>query len=211
MNFEALVRAITEKVLAELRAAPQAPRSGERVLVLAAPDFTRMVPLEAKIRECVGPEAHIEFFKVLENSEGEGQKADRYIMPYICCPDMAALATGRATGPITRKLLDLLLAGKKVEVLEYEYSRYAVTAPQTLYSLYTGYEKTLASFGLVKFAEKKDGVARLHESLVTEKTVKEAHENNIGALIAPSGAIVTALAQDAAKELGLEILKDGEI
>jgi hypothetical protein len=212
MDFEALVHAVTEKVLAELCKAPGSALSStcgvaESALVLAMPDFAHAAALEGKIRARVGQEIRLEFFKGPE----AGQKASRYLIPYICCPDMAALATGRATGPVTRKALDLLLAGEKVEVLEYEYSRHAATAPRALYTLYAGYEKTLASFGLVKFEEKKDGLMRLRENLVTEKTVKEAAAGGMAALLVPSGALVTALARDAAEELGLDILKDGEI
>lgn len=211
MNFEALARAITEKVLAELRASGSAVASGPRVLVLAAPDFTRAAAVEARVRERLGQNARMEFFKGGENDSGAGQKAERHIMPYLCCPDMAALATGRATGPITRKVLDLLLAGEKVEVLDFEYTRHAATAPPALYRLYAGYEKTLAAFGLVRFADNSPGRARLSGGLVTEKSVKDAAGRGLKKLSVPAGAIVTALASDAAKELGIEISKDGEI
>lgn len=210
MDFEALVRAITEKVLAELRAscaAPAAASSGPRVLVLAAPDFAHAAALEAKVRESLGPDAALEFFRGAE----AGQKAERYLVPYLCCPDMAALATGRATGPITRKILELLLAGEKVEVLEFEYTRHAATAPHALYSLYAGYEKNLAAFGLMKFKSKAPGLLRLRDGLLTEKSVKEAAGRGVKALSVPAGAIVTALAEDAAKEHGIEISKDGGI
>lgn len=244
MDFEALVRSVTEKVLAELRARPgfvAAPAPD--VLVLATPDFAHAAALEAKLRERLGQAVRLEFYKTPGAPEvfsaagtpgasgtsgatsksgaadkavpcgafGAGPKSVRYILPYLCCPDMAALATGRATGPITRKVLDLLLAGEKVEVLEFEYPRHAAAAPQALYELYAGYAATLASFGLVKLAEKRPELLRFRADLVTEKSVREAAAAGVRKLVAPRGAKVTALAEDAARELGLEISKDGEV
>lgn len=218
MDFADLVQTITEKVLAELRASSSpAPTeaSGPRVLALAAPDFAHAAALEAKIRAGLGQNIRLKFFEPESESAGARQKAagkfDRYVMPYLCCPDMAALATGRATGPITRKALDLMLAGEKVAVLEFEYTRHADTAPRALYSLYQGYEKNLAAFGLVKFTAEAPARVRLHDSLITEKSVRDAAGSGAKSLSVQYGAIVTALARDAAQELGIEILKDGAI
>ncbi|MDL2267402.1 hypothetical protein LJC46_05375 [Desulfovibrio sp. OttesenSCG-928-G15] len=230
MDYEALVRTITENVLAKLRAdrpfallpgagaAPgPAARPTPRVLVLAAPDAAGRVEMESWMRGLFGPTAGLQFFTGPEAN----QVFDRYILPTICCADMAALATGRATGPVTRKVLELLLAGQKVEVLEFTYTRQAANAPAALYRLYENYEKTLASFGLTRFiaAQSASGLAASGNAgvsgpvtcLITGKDVEYAAEHGVTTISVPVRGIVTALARDMAKELGIHIAKDGGI
>lgn len=208
MDFDALVRAITEKVLAGLGAASfNAPAPKRRALVLDSPDPMQASALEGKIRNLLGNDFEVVF---LDGPAADGE-AERYILPYLCCPTMAALAGGLAPNRAVRKVLDLLLAGKKVEVLEFEYTRYSQSATHTLYGLYEAHEKTLASYGLVRFAEHnaEHGAAALiiRDSLVTEKTLRQAAQSGARELRVPPAAIVTALAEDSAKELGVKILK----
>lgn len=201
MDFEALVRAITERVLTELRAERLSLQTGyekPRVLVLAA----REAALEAKIRERLG-----DGYSLVFRGEYAEPKAERYIVPRLCCPDMAALAAGQVTGPLTREILNLLLAGRKVEVMDFEYASHAATAPGPLYKLYEGHAKILASYGLVPFEEKGPESVTLRATLITESDVRQAAGRGAGGIVLEAGAIVTPLAADAAKELGIKILK----
>lgn len=202
MDFEALVRAISERVLAELKARGAAAPAGPLVLVLAE----REMGLESRVKKLVGQEAHIIF-----SGEGGGERigaaAKRYILPFLTAPAMAALALGQAHCPRMHETLKLLLAGRKVEVLDFEYQAFAHSAPARLFDLYENYAKSLAAYGLVKFEEPAPEALRLREALVTADGVYKAAAAGARSLLVPATAKITPLAADAARELGLDIIK----
>ena len=131
----------------------------------------------------------------------------RTIIPLLSCSQMADLAQGRATGPLLKKALDLLLAGEIVEVFEFEYLKYGNTAPEPLYQLYASYEETLRGYGLQRFAAEKQNVARCSHRLVTERDIIEAHQQGISVLRVLSDALLTPLALDCARERGIQLQK----
>jgi hypothetical protein len=120
---------------------------------------------------------------------------------------MAELAVGCAGGKETEELLRLLLSGKRVEVLEFEYKRYAATAPDSLYRLYAAYEKQLAAYGLGECASGREEACRVREGLITEKHVLRAKADGGSVLRVARTAIITPLAADTARDLQLEIVK----
>jgi hypothetical protein len=120
---------------------------------------------------------------------------------------MAELAVGGASGKGTEELLRLLLSGKQVEVLEFEYKRYKESAPDSLYRLYVAYEKRLADYGLRECASGREESCRVREGLITEKHVLRARANGVSVLRVPRTALITPLASDTAGDLQMEIAK----
>ncbi len=193
--LEDMVRTAVREALERL----QTPKARPAVLVLAERDET----LAAKISKRLEDGADIVFW-----GEKAGNHAPiRRILPFLSCADMAALAVGAAHGPALSETLRLLLAGLKVEVLECEYRSHAETAPPALYALYESHARTLASYGLAEWREMPPAELRCPDRLVTEAAVKRAREAGAASLLVPAGAIVTPLAADAAKELGIAVRK----
>lgn len=204
MDMHELVATIVRQVLEQLQ--KDASFSGEAqaaarpcVMVLAP----RNESIAAGLKENFGKGVEIRFF----GEETVKAEPVRYILPLLACGELAELAAGKASGIFTSEALRLLLSGKKVEVLEFEYKAYSQSAPSPLYRLYESYEKTLASYGMVMFRCKMPEVFRFRDSLVTEKTVETARKNGAKSIMVPAAAIVTPLARDAAKNLNIEILK----
>lgn len=200
MDLAELVRAAVAEALTGGRAC-----SGPLVLVLGARDET----LAAHLRPRLGPDAELLFL----GEDTGGRAPERRILPELCCAGMADLALGRASGPVLTEVLGLLLSGKTVEVLEFAWRRHAHSAPPALARLYQGYERTLASYGLIAFQEGetagttgRGGAAR--RRVITERQVKEAAARGARALAAPERAVITPLARDAARELNIHIFTE---
>lgn len=77
-------------------------------------------------------------------------KYEKVIISEITTSCMARLALGYADTPKEQAILDALLKGKQVYVLEKGllYRDYKHSAPVRLYALYHGYESTLRQFGM---------------------------------------------------------------
>ncbi len=131
----------------------------------------------------------------------------QYILPCLMCGDMADLAAGKAQGEVMQKILNLLLAGVEILVLDFEYRAYKETAPGALYRLYAAYEETLASFGLRVFESKKQTSMRCWQKLVTEAMVTQAAAKGTKQLLVPYGTVITPLAVETAKALHVNISK----
>lgn len=121
---------------------------------------------------------------------------------------MADLALGRGSSLAQREVLDLLLQGKQVRTLGFAYRAHAATAPDALLRLYEEYEARLAAFGLTELTEAAPEASRTRDCLITANHVAEAAATGARTLRAPQGAVVTPLAQDAAAEHNMTILKD---
>jgi hypothetical protein len=191
MDTEALVRAIAGEVLRQL----QTPRI--RVLVLEE----RSAAVARMVGERLGQDAEI----VFRGEEG-GASFDRHILPSLSCGDMADLAVGRASGRLS-EVLQLLLRGVPVEVLEFEYHAFRATAPGALFGLYASHEKQLAAYGLTLLGPKRPDSIRIRDMLVTEQTVLHALDQGAATLVVPKKAVVTPLAAETAVNVHLNILK----
>lgn len=132
---------------------------------------------------------------------------DRYILPRLELADMVDLAAGKSNSVTGESVLNLLLAGKSVEVLKYAYDDYEHTAPSALYKLYSDYAETLTGFGLrpMQMAQKS---SRLANRVISEKDIEKCHAEGVQRLIITGKAMVTSLADECAKKSGIEILRD---
>jgi len=195
VDVHQLVRAIAREVLRQLGVAGDKPC----VLVLADRDAA----LAARVLDRLGEDADVLF----AGEDAGGREPARRILPLLSCADMAQLAAGGAAGPAPALVLPLLLAGREVEVLEFEYRAWRETAPQALYALYEAHEKTLASFGLRELRSTRPGTFTLREDVVTEQAVLLAHGQGAAVLLAPETAKVTPLAAETAKTLNIAIRK----
>jgi ethanolamine utilization protein len=195
MAIDDLVQTIVQEVIRRL----QGEAASQKVLILAREDDTRIAPVLRHLDQ--GDKA------VFWNKESDSLVPARTIIPFVSCSQMADLAQGRATGPLLKKALDLLLAGKVVEVFEFEYLQYEKSAPESLYQLYASYEETLRGYGLQRFAVEEQNVARFSRRLVTERDIIEAHQQGISVLRVLSDAQLTPLALDCARERGIQLQK----
>ena len=193
MDLQALARHIAIEIIERLQKENVMPC----VMVLdhRTPETT------AAVGKAVGAGYEIRFM-----GEATGAQAvEKYLLPRLSCHAMADLALGRASDAQTRAVLDLLLSGLKIEVLEFDYISFQPTCPGPLYSLYESYRKTLDSFGLKEFQANRPNILRLRDDLITEKTVLEAHGNGISHLVALQKSIITPAAREAASELDISI------
>ena len=191
-----LVRQVVEEVL-------------RRVSVPEAKSFTLILAEESpalrdQLRELFGPDAGLQWL----DERDALAKPDRCIVPVLSCADMADLALGRAGNRVAEAILENLLSGRPVEVLELEYTRYLETAPAALIQLYESYEKTLASFGMNRFKAPAPESLRLRERLITAACVRRAAEQGVRSLLVPAGSVITPLARDAANELRIGLVRE---
>ncbi|SHO52786.1 hypothetical protein [Desulfopila aestuarii] len=134
----------------------------------------------------------------------DNQKIDRYVLPSLQINDMADLALGRAVTPVAEMVRSLLLSGKKVEVLNYVYMAHESTAPPKLYQLYSEYAETLHAFGLAPVKEVRKLVC-LTNRIISEKDLKACRAGGIKRIAIYPKTIVTSLAEDYARQFGIEI------
>lgn len=193
MDMETLARLIAEKVMEELRAVPAAVNTGSRALVFAE----RSEETERSLRELLGQHCAIDYYHKAFTPAGY----DRYIIPHLCCPNMAALAVGQTTSAMTRAVLQLLLEGRTIEVMHFEYQQYKTTAPDSLYRLYQGYADKLRAYGMVAITPHGNSYFRVREQLVTEKMIREIAAEGYAGVTVPADAIVTDLAEESALAL----------
>ena len=196
MAIDDLVQTIVREVLRQLQQTDAAPA----VLILARQDEKAVPPVLAYL----GSNQKIVYWDSTEIN----MTAERVIVPFLSCSQMADLALGRATDPLQAKVLDFLLAGKGVEVFEFEYHQFAATAPTALLQMYKGYEETLRSFGLQQVGREDENSSRIDLSLITEKDVIKASQQGISLLRLRSDVQLTPLAIDCAKERGIQLQKE---
>ena len=195
MAIDDLVQRIVQEVLKQL----QGTGDGQPVLILARQDDAKA----ESVLQYLAQNDKAVFWDTTTDIIAPA----RTIIPFLSCSQMADLALGRTTGPLLKKALDLLLAGKTVEVFEFEYQQYGKTAPEPLYQLYASYEDILRSFGLQRFAGGDQNIAWLNRRLVTERDIVEADKKGISTLRILSDAQLTPLALDCARDRGIQLQK----
>ena len=129
----------------------------------------------------------------------------RRVVPYLSIRHIADLSAGKSEGPLMEVVLQALLAGQKVDVMEFEYKRYAETAPEGLMRLFEGQEVALSSFGLTAMDLMKRETVRVRKQLVTDADVAEAKQRGAREMLLPVDAQVTPLAVESARDLGITI------
>ena len=195
MDVEKLVQTIVNKVLMQLNNEDKQ----DRIMILGDRDEVKNEP----VLKYFGDNVKISYV----GNESVQDKPLRYILPFLSCSGMAALATGRAFDLLSEKILELLLSGRCVEVFEFEYKSFNQTAPDALYKLYESYEESLAAFGLKSVEVENNDTMRLRKKVVTEKDVMQARENGVAVLRVPSDASITALAVESAAGYKIQLLK----
>ena len=193
------LHALAQLIARELVNSFQKENGGPCAKILAPRDSA----LLARLKEALDPGTKLLFL----DDGNNGLPCDRYILPHLSCSQMADIAVGRAGDEQTSAVLRLLLEGIRVEVLEFEYKMFSQSAPGPLYDLYTGYETTLASYGLVALKTQAPERLRVREDLITARHVAEAAQTGARSLLVPAKAIVTPAALDKAQELHLSIEK----
>jgi len=195
MDVNELVRTIAQEVIQQL----QGQQNSDCILVLAEKETISA----EKIQELAGANCPVLYC----GDSVAGRNVSRYVLPFLSCNDMADLAHGKASGPIMQQVLELLLAGTEVEVLDYGHRRYSETAPGPLFLQYERYVETLIGYGLIPFKHKQPEYIRCWEPLVTEQVVHHVKQQGAPVLQALTGAQVTPLAVEAAKEHNISIKK----
>lgn len=195
MSLDDLVRTITREVLRQL----EASSAGPQILVLAPRDCASAQRLLPQL----SPACQVVF---LDDARDRMEPA-RTILPFLSCARMAELAIGRACDPVTEKVLATLLAGRAVEVFEFEYLQYRQTAPAALFSLYASCEEKLCRFGLQRFETGGSKSLRSSQSLVTERDVLEAVKQGASEMHLLFDTRLTPLAVDCARENGVVLHK----
>lgn len=193
MEMEELVKLIAKEVLKQA-----AGREEEKPVLIIGEKTCRKCQAAEKL---LGP-GHRFLYPGEAPDAGE---EIRRIVPYLSIRHMADMAAGKAEGPLMEMVLAALLAGQRVEVVEYEYRRHADTAPEGLMRLFEGQEAALASFGLTAMDLTKCDTVRIRKPLVTEADVTEAAERHARELLLPADARMTPLAAESAANLGITI------
>ena len=195
MEMEELVKRIAQEVLKQAAGKDEA----KPVLIIG----------EKTCKKCKAVQKRLgEGHRFLYPDEDPGADADlRRIVPCLSIRHMADLAAGKAEGPLMETVLTALLAGKAVEVMEYEYKRHADTAREGLLRLFEGQEAALASYGLTAMDLTRQDTVRIRKPLVTEADVAEAVQRHARELRLPEDARLTPLAEESAVNNGLTITR----
>lgn len=133
---------------------------------------------------------------------------DLYVLPELSCSDLADLAVGRGGSIAMRTVLELLLQGKDVRTLGFAWRAHAQTAPYALRRLYEGHVATLATYGLTELAAQTPESVSVPHTPVTAEHVTMAAAKGARTLRVPHCAVVTPLAQEAAANHNMTILKN---
>lgn len=199
MDKDTLIKTIVERVLTQLQEGSP-DNSCAKVMVFSP--YSKEV--EEHTLKCINStDVELNFW-----GDGHSHKGmARYIIPQLSCVDMAALASGQAKSPMTEVVLQLLLEGTAVEVLDYEYKAYEKTAAPDLYKLYLQHQSTLSSFGLTAFKSAPEPITRCWEKLISEKDIDQAADKGAKELHVTKDSVVTPLAMDQAKLAHITIYK----
>ena len=76
----------------------------------------------------------------------QSEQVDRYILPCLYIDQMVDLALGKGGSKLMYAVRQALLAGKTVEVFQWEYEKYMHSAPRPMLDLYATYRKESYNF-----------------------------------------------------------------
>ena len=149
-------------------------------------------------------------------------KSDAILLPAVGDDDAAKMALGIFDEPVSRTALAALSLGKPlIAAMHLPYDAALKVRAPVLRAVWEGYRRTLASFGfnVVEAAEIADAVQRQiapkiavqssatpsgKRAVVTAEDIENAVQNG-GKFQAPVGALITPLARDRARELGVTL------
>lgn len=134
-------------------------------------------------------------------------RINRYILPQLEPGDMADLAQGKPGSEKVAGVLELLLSGKSVEVLEYKHTRFQDTAPAPLLDLYQSYVETLGRYGLKPFARPAKNV-KTSRKVISERDVEKFHKDGFTCIKISAKSLITPLAKEHATKCGIKLHHD---
>ena len=194
VDTKALIASIVSEVLHRLE-----KPAGPVALVLAPASDE----LGREVQNRLGGNAQVYF----QGNEPSAQP-DLYVLPELSCSDTADLAVGRGGSIALRSVLELLLQGKDVRTLGFAWRAHTQTAPYALRRLYEGYVATLATYGLTELAAQSPESVSVPHTPVTAEHVTMAAAKGARTLRVPHCAVVTPLAEEAAANHNMTILKN---
>lgn len=205
MEQDKLVELILAEVLKRLVRPQTAPaRPLVRIYAWRSLELaSRILPL---LQAWHGPDVAL----VFNGEKQEGELAGR-LLPLLSCTDMADLAAGQAHSETAHAILQELLLGHRVDVLDYEYLSHADTAPSALYAVYRACEDKLASYGLVRFKIRQPETRHCQDGLITAGHVEQAAEAGVRSLIVATTAKITPLAAESADRLGIQLVREQDL
>jgi hypothetical protein len=188
MDIERLISQLTREILGHLQAAEQ----GNNLLVLTRRSSCEQLRLPEELRGqrlfCI-------------DDSPPPQAIARRILPRLELEQQADLAVGRAGDPLSRAVLNALLDGHRVEVLEYAYRDFASSAPPALFRLYREQAEKLTEFGLKPYvAVKKAEVPSGCRQLITEADIRSLLSEGKRSLKIDKTWLITPLALDLARD-----------
>jgi ethanolamine utilization protein len=187
MDIEHLITRLTREILKQL----QVENGREIIMVLASRAEADGMQLPTEFAD-----SRLIFLDDADRPE----TICRWIMPRLSLAQLTALAGGRADDPAARLLLATVLAGRQVEVLDYEYTRYQQTAPPALYRLYESQHQKLIEFGIRPFAEAKSEESADAKRLITEGDIRALLASGESRLQLGRNCRITPLAVDYARD-----------
>ncbi len=190
-----LIESVVEQILGQL----SQTHGHENVLILRSRNDGTPIHLP--------PECDLPRKLYFSDEAYDASQIDRYILPKLEINDMVDLTLGKANSQKGNEVLDLLLAGKVVEVLEYSYTAFENTAPPRLFQLYCNYTEILEGLGLRSFKQVQKR-SRLNKRVVSEKDIKKCQAEGVKHISLPDSAMVTSLAWECAKKFGIKIIQD---
>ncbi|WDP90332.1 MAG: hypothetical protein HUN04_11750 [Desulfobacter sp.] len=207
MTEAALIEQIVRKVLAGIRESASLESFSSCFLILGTRENTDMEKLTAHL-----PTGAATVFtedrpglQVMDPVHQPSREYEGIILPSLSMTAMADLALGRATEKTGHNVLELLMSGYQVKVMDFEYTAFREAAPPALWQLYESYRKTLEGFGLTQLAPPAKGALTVQKKLVTEQEIQRLHQQGVSRARIAERTIVTSLAKDLADALGIEI------
>lgn len=196
MDFELLAARLVKDILHELQLLQQR----ETVLLFTGRD--RRLP--EGLAELLDPKARV----LYPEDPWEMAEVDRFILPCLHIDQMVDLALGKSGGKLMYAVRRVLLAGRTVEVFQFEYRRYLDTAPRELIGLYEQYRRQLAGFGIIDGLARQKRAARIDRKVLTAADILQARDQGVQQLDIAGCCRVTPLARETARDLGIHLSTD---
>ena len=193
MELEKLVSQLVQKIIQEMKQ----PCDTKNTLVLVNTSHGMDSSLLAQLNQ-----TRKLFF--LEDDRKNVRFHD-YLVPEMTCTQMVDIALGRASDFITQLILDRLLGGQTVTVVEYAYKKYLDTAPEALLRTYEGYERQLTDVGIRGFEYQDRQTLRLRQKVVTQQDLAAVVQQSRSLIQVAKDTQITPLAIEFARDQGIDI------
>lgn len=227
MTYDHLIAEIVNQVLKELKQSNKVPPSSSshptlpKLIVIGTFDPIQLSPLKGAYE--------------LVTLALAGKDCEAVLVTEVSLNLLSQLALGNTSTRESFMIIDELLKGKKVYILEegITYRHFKQSAPRNLYNLYQSYEERLEQYGITLISRIDDlllpsrpnkfpySLPPLDAQVVPSKTIsfkgkKLLHESDLtkiylqghSAIIVDSKTIITPLAEDFIKSHHLKVIYD---